>query len=167
MSVGNAAISKGLVQEAIESVLNDNDRQYRGAFLEVLEANGNWVDFLVTHGDLDNGAMHYFESEWLSKHWRGQPVRDIARRSLIEAIKMAERHPVTGAAHQLPIECWWMYTHDQEMFEVLIHLNEKRVSRIVRTSPPPASREEPPDLFYTVRADKAGQVMIERHPASS
>ena len=165
MSVGNAAISKGLVQEAIESVLNDNNRQHRLEFLEALEkTDGNWVQFLVTHGDLDNQAMHYFESKWLSTHWEGQPVKEIARQSLIAAIKMAERHPDTNEEHHLPIECWWMFAHDQEKFEVLLHLNEQRVSRIVRTPPPPTSRD---DLFYTAKVDGKGGIVVERPSVSS
>jgi hypothetical protein len=145
MSEGIGMISKGLVQQAIENVANNP--QQRGDFLRVLKDNNpeaDWIHFLRDNGGLDIGAERYFREDWLRDFWsKAFPVEAIVRQSLIEAIELANRDPDTGQERFLPIDCYWIWTNDPSKFEALIAVNERQVTRIILTPPPPTTPTNP------------------------
>lgn len=149
MSSGIGTISKGLVQRAIERVINNE--QLRPVFLDTLKevpeaSEADWVDFLREFGGLDTASERYFRRHWLGQSWSDDyPVETIVRQSLIEAIELADRL-TTDAAHPMPIDCYWLYTEDTSKFEALITANERQVTRIILTPPPPTAAIDPSRL---------------------
>jgi len=140
MSVGIGTISKGLLQQAIESVTNDNNAQRRPGFLNALkgpQTPTDWLDFLRNSGELDRGAEHYVRNTW-QKFWQRYPVEPIMRQSLIEAIELAD-NLTTDPKNPMPIECHWIWTDDPDKFEVFITHNARQVTRILLTPRPPTN----------------------------
>jgi hypothetical protein len=139
MSVGIGTISKGLLQQAIEKVANDPQR--RPDFLNALQGPQmptDWLAFLTDSRELDSAAESYVRNTW-QKFWVQYPVEVIMRQSLIEAIQLATRDPVNGQERFLPIDCYWIWTNDSTKFEVLLTYNERQVTRILLTPPPPTN----------------------------
>lgn len=172
MSDGIGIISKGLVLKAIEKVT----RERRADFLSALNnpsttPGSDWITFLAQHGGLDPNAEDYFRTAWLATFWSPRyPVEAIVRRGLIEAIELANQQ-----GGSLPIDGYWIWTHDASKFEVLIAPSPQQVTCIFLTpptnSPPvnPAALTALAPLFavkqfgtavpeeQVVRQDQAGQ----------
>jgi hypothetical protein len=139
MSVGIGTISKGRVQQAIETAANDP--KLRPGFLNALQgpqtSGTDWIDFLRDAGGLSPGDEDYFRTRWLQFWSQTYPVEAIVRQSLIEAIALANYDPVGEKERFLPIDCYWIWTNDASKFEALIAPNDRQVTRIILTPPPP------------------------------
>lgn len=144
MSVGIGRISKGLFQQAIERVANNE--QLRPDFLATLKgtpaiSGTDWIDFLRDSGGLDRAAERYVRDQWL-QFWPSYPVEALLRQSLIEAIELANTHN-PDPKNLLPIECHWIWTNYNNKFEVLVTYNTRQVTRILLTPPPPTNSALP------------------------
>jgi hypothetical protein len=145
MSVGFGRISKGLFQQSIEQVANDEG--LRRTFLDTLQGTppaegGDWIDFLRNHGGLDRAAESYVRNEWM-RFWQPEYpdyspdiVQEILRQSLIKAIELANSLP-TDDKMPMPIDCHWIWTDNNNKFEALITSSRRQVTRILLTPPPP------------------------------
>lgn len=162
MSVGIGRMSKGKLQLAIEKVANDP--QLRADFLTTLKGPqepNDWLDFLEEHG-LDSAAVSYirehWQTMWQTYSYSAELVEAIMRQSLIEAIDLAES--LTQDRHNpIPIDCHWIWTDDRKRFEVFITFNERQVTRILLTPPPPTTRPRPllgqdPNYFVVKSRDR-------------
>lgn len=145
MSVGIATISKGLLQRAIENVVNNTAA--RPAFLATLQGNPptpgmDWLDYLVAAEELDRAAARYVRDIWFPAWPSDYQAEAIMRQSLIEAIELANSL-ATPAQPFMPIDCHWIWTEDQTKFQVLLTYNTRQVTRILLTPPLPTKRDIP------------------------
>jgi len=144
MSVGIGRISKGLFQKAIEEVANNkNAKKKRYDLLTALKDTGNptaWFECLEDSGALESATADYVRNRWC-KFWPAYPsdtVEAILRQSLIEALELADRLYDEQKSF-IPIDCHWIWTNDGETLEVLLTYNERQVTRILLTPPPPTN----------------------------
>lgn len=174
MSVGIVRISKGLVQQAIEKVVNDhflNERAtqegggLRAQFLAKLQQdpsqdrNGDWITFLREKASLERSAEEYFRNRWLREFWSEYQTEAIVRQSLIKAIELANDPLV-------PIENHWIWTEGPSKFEVLLHVSPRQVTRIILTSPPDEKAPEghiptQPTSFWMIKGPDSYQKLPE------
>jgi len=136
MSFGISRISKGKVQQAIESVVNN--AELRPQFLVKLKqdrstetADTDWIAFLrhPEAGNLQPTTEQYFREQWLqAPAWQSFKVEPIVRQSLIKAIELAN-NPIR------PIENYWIWMDGPERFEIVLHESARQVTRIIVTSP--------------------------------
>jgi hypothetical protein len=141
MSVGIGRISKGLFQKAIEEVANnESNRPGLMAALKDPENPTAWFNFLEDSGALESATADYVRNRWC-KFWpaySAETVEAILRQSLIEALDLAndlyEKHKSF-----MPIDCHWIWTNDAETLEVLLTYNERQVTRMLLTPPPPTN----------------------------
>ena len=152
MSVGIGRISKGLFQRSIENVANDEG--LRPEFLKTLQkdpvtSETDWIDFLRDRGGLDRAAERYLRDQWLRFWEPDYPdyspdiIEKMLRQSLIKAIELANSLPTPVGKKLMPIDCHWIWTDNDNKFEVLIACNEQQVTRILLTPRPPTELSIP------------------------
>ncbi len=153
-------ISKGPGHIAIDGELNyqENSQYVRRPAIRAALANaGNsYVDLLRSVFHVPEAVVRYVEYHWYYHNitapqvwWKDkQPVEPLFRKSLIEAIDLAD--------DDLPIDSYWMpighrnvdrayvpfgtYRPDEYPFEVIMMKGETQLTRLVLTPPIPAPR---------------------------
>ena len=154
-----ATINKGPANIAMDSVLNyQEDGEYvkRPAIRNALAASANsYIDLLLTVFNVPGKVVTYLSEHWYNQNlmapnvwWKDkQPIEPIIRKSLLEAIDLAENLPIISYWmpigtrnvdwHHVPLGT---YRTDEYPFEVVMMKDELQLTRIIVTPPAPVAQ---------------------------
>ena len=136
------------------------------AFLNALEQTKDYVQTLVDYGVVLPREEQHLRNHWFDENGQGWwkeagPVKEIHRRSLIEAFREAQRL-------NRPIDSYWICAAHRS-FVVAIGWNEEQVTRLIISPPVPEHEDprtltQPMDILIVKRDERRlDEIIVERN----
>lgn len=140
-------ISKGIVHQKVDRVLNDHRRAGFLAALKKAKTSPEYLAMLENQAVmgqdfLTRAEARYLQETWYNEDpatgwwWQAQPIYSILRQGLLKAIIEADKAPT------LPVESYWLPVTTGNLVAVLIARGERQVTRLIITPPSPTLDQE-------------------------